>query len=386
MSDSLPMVSVVIPCYNEVGSLRELHERVREEFTRLEMPAEIVFIDDGSTDGSRELLRNLAIEDPECRVIYFRRNCGKAAALQTGFELVRGRYILTMDADLQDDPREIPRFLDALKKADVVSGWKAHRHDPLGKTLPSRLFNATVRHVTGVKLHDMNCGFKGYRREVIKEVRLYGEFHRFIPALAAARGFRIAELVVTHHPRRSGVSKYGWERFLRGFCDLLTITYLTRYRTRPLHLFGGIAVGLMLFSLALGACLSVYLTAGYQPPAWHFFMWLLAGALFTMSPIFLGLGLIAEGQLASTLPQLPPPPISECLNFGETGAPAPSSEPAIAPEDETVGVPAIDIVTEPETETGAESEAEPAPATSAETGEEPLPAPDAKPAEDDDAR
>ena len=368
MSDNLPMVSVVIPCYNEMGSLYELHERIRAEFTRLEISAEILFIDDGSTDGSRHLLRELAADDPECRVVYFRRNCGKAAALQTGFDLARGEYIITMDADLQDDPQEIPRFLDALQKMDVVSGWKAQRHDPLGKTLPSRLFNATVRHVTGVKLHDMNCGFKGYRRDVIKEVRLYGEFHRFIPALAAARGFRIGELVVTHHPRRSGVSKYGWERFLRGFCDLITITYLTRYRTRPLHLFGGIAVGTMLFALALGASLSVYLTADIiHPPAWHFFMWLLAAALFTMSPIFFALGLIAEGQLASALPQLPPPPIVGCLNFGEAETieepeATDAADPAPTPTEPDAGARLSPGAPQPGVEQAEATDAAPAPA------------------------
>ena len=324
MPESVPLVSVVIPCYNEVGTLSELHARIRAEFAELGVAAEILFIDDGSTDGSREQLRALAGMDPDCRVITFRRNSGKAAALQVGFEAARGEYILTLDADLQDDPHEIPRFLEALQRVDVVSGWKAHRHDPVGKTLPSRLFNATVRHVTGVQLHDMNCGFKGYRRAVLREVRLYGELHRFIPALAAARGFRIGELVVTHHARRSGVSKYGWERFLRGFFDLLTVRYITKYRFRPLHLFGSIAVGLFVFSLALGACLSLYLTVPQlsPPPPWHFYMWLLDAAFFTMSPLLLAMGMLAEGQLAASFALQPAPPIAECLNFPTAADPA----------------------------------------------------------------
>ncbi len=315
-----PTVSVVIPCFNEEGTLRELHTRIRAEFTRLDIAAEILFVDDGSTDASREILRALAEEDPDCRSIFFRRNSGKAAALQTGFQAARGEYILTMDADLQDDPAEIPRFLDALQRYDVVSGWKVTRHDPVGKTLPSKLFNATVRKVTKVQLHDMNCGFKGYRRQVVQEVTLYGELHRFVPALAAARGFRIGELGVTHHPRKSGVSKYGWERFIRGFMDLLTVAYIMRYRFRPSHLFGGLGVGIMLFGLILGAVLSPFLTvtALTPPPAWHFFMWLLATACIVIGPIFMGMGVLAESLLASTVHNLPPPPVSERLNFVPT--------------------------------------------------------------------
>ena len=321
-------VSVVIPCYNEVGTLSELHARLREEFARLEVQAEILFIDDGSTDGSREVLRELAAADPNCRLIFFRRNCGKAAALETGFRAARGQLILTMDADLQDDPKEIPRFLDELTRVDLVSGWKATRHDPPGKTLPSRLFNATVRRVTGVQLHDMNCGFKGYRRQVVEEMSVYGEMHRFLPALAAARGFRIAELAVTHHPRRSGVSKYGWERFIRGFLDLVAIVYITKYRFRPLHLFGTWAVGLFLFSLALGAVLSPYLTLpNVQPPKWHLMLWYLDISLFIMAPILFAVGLVAEGVLANTFAQLPSPPIAEWMNFeGKAQAVEPADE------------------------------------------------------------
>jgi len=313
-----PTVSVVIPCYNEVGTLRDLHAQVRAEFTALLVEAEIIFIDDGSTDGSRELLRQLAEEDPACRVVFFRRNSGKAAALHVGFANAQGEYVLTMDADLQDDPREIPRFLEALQTSDVVSGWKVNRLDPIGKTLPSKLFNATVRKVTGVRLHDMNCGFKGYRRQVLQEVTLYGELHRYIPALAAARGFRIAELGVTHHPRRSGVSKYGWERFIRGFMDLLTVAFLTKYRYRPLHAFGGLGVVLTLIGLVLGAVMSPFLTVStWSPPAWHFIFWLLATALLVLGPLLIAMGVLAESLLANTFPLLPPPPISERINFSQ---------------------------------------------------------------------
>lgn len=322
MLASAPTVSVVIPCYNEVGSLRELHTRIRAEFVRLELSAEILFIDDGSNDGSVALLRELAAMDADCRLILFRRNCGKAAALETGFRAARGQLILTMDADLQDDPKEIPRFLDELTRADLVSGWKATRHDPLGKTLPSRLFNATVRKVTGVQLHDMNCGFKGYRREVVEEMAVYGEMHRFLPALAASRGFRIAELVVTHHPRLSGVSKYGWERFVRGFLDLVTVTYITKYRFRPLHLFGSVALGLFLFAVALGAVMSPFLVIEtLPPPKWHLMLWYLVVVLATVSPILFAIGMVAEGLLANTFRQLPSPPIAEVVNFAATSVP-----------------------------------------------------------------
>ncbi len=309
-----PTVSVVIPCYNEVGTLRELHTQLREVFTQLDIAAEILFIDDGSTDGSREALRELAAADADCRVIAFRRNCGKAAALDVGFRAARGEFVLTMDADLQDDPLEIPRFLAALQDVDVVSGWKATRHDPAGKTLPSRLFNATVRQVTGVKLHDMNCGFKGYRRQVLQEVTLYGELHRFIPALAAARGFRIGELIVTHHPRRSGVSKYGWERFVRGLLDLITVFYLTRYRYRPLHFFGGIGIGLSLFGLIYSLVLSAF-GGYYRQSDWRSFFWMIAFTSFIIGPLLVAIGLIAESQLAAGLRQLPEPPVVERINL-----------------------------------------------------------------------
>jgi len=319
-----PTVSVVIPCFNEQGTLRELHQRIREQFTRLELTAEIIFIDDGSNDGSREIERQLAAEDPLCRIIAFRRNCGKAAGLDVGFRAARGEYIITMDADLQDDPAVIPRFLEALQHTDVVSGWKVKRLDPLGKTLPSKLFNATVRHFTGVKLNDMNCGFKGYRRQVVRELTLYGELHRFVPALAAARGFRIEELGVQHHPRKSGVSKYGWERLLRGFYDLITVVYHMKYRTRPLHFFGNFGISFSACGIALMAVLSPYMTNWYlarhngDAPAWTYGFWFIATALLVLGPIFFGLGVLAESQLNATFRQQPEPPVVERINFSET--------------------------------------------------------------------
>ena len=312
-------LSVVIPCFNEVGSLRELYQRVHAELAALPGESEIIFIDDGSNDGSVELLRELATEDPSCRVIYFRRNCGKAAALQVGFRAATGKFIITMDADLQDDPKEIPRFLTALETYDVVSGWKATRHDPLEKRLPSRLFNATVRHFTGVQLHDMNCGFKGYRRAVLQEVNLYGELHRYIPALAAARGFSIGELAVTHHARTTGVSKYGLERYLRGLFDLMTVVYITKYRFRPLHLFGSIGLGLLALGLLMLFCLSLPVIFE-RAPLWQYTFWWLASGMCVIGTLSIGLGLLAEGQLAGGFHAQPLPPVAEVLNLQENEA------------------------------------------------------------------
>jgi len=313
----IPTVTVVIPCYNEVGTLRELYTRIRVEFERLELQAEIIFIDDGSTDGTREALRALAVEDPLCRVVIFRCNCGKSAALQAGFALAQGEYILTLDADLQDDPAEIPRFLEALQSADVVSGWRTSRSNATDNVVMApKLFNRAARSVTGVRLHDISSGWKGYRRQVPREVAVYGELHRCLPALAAARGFRVAELVVRHYPRRSGRSKYGNEQFPHGFLDLLTVAYLTKYRFRPLQLFGGIGISLMLVGLALGAVLSLYLTIPgiAPPPYWHFVMWLIALILLVLGPVFIALGVLAEAQLATAMPGLPPPPVAERIN------------------------------------------------------------------------
>jgi glycosyltransferase involved in cell wall biosynthesis len=241
-------LSVVVPVQDEEDNVRELHKRLSESFSSLGLTAEIIFVDDGSTDNTLQRLEELFEADDHVRVISFRRNFGKTAALLAGFEDARGRFVVTMDGDLQDDPSELPRFLSALEDGkDLVSGWKRVRHDPASKTMPSRFFNAIVRLATGIPLHDFNCGFKAYRREVVDDLKLYGELHRFIPVLAYWKGYRIGELEVQHHPRRFGRSKFGAGRMLKGLLDFLTVLFLTRYMQRPLQLFG--VLGLILWIL-----------------------------------------------------------------------------------------------------------------------------------------
>jgi glycosyltransferase involved in cell wall biosynthesis len=245
------MISVVVPVHNEAPSLTPLHQELDAAFAdRARETVEFIFVDDGSRDGSWAVLTALAERDPRLRAIRFRRNFGKAAALTAAFQVARGDLVFTLDGDLQDDPGEIPRFLGQLEQGyDVMSGWKKTRHDPWHKVYPSRVFNWMVSHLTGCYLHDHNCGFKLYRAEVLREVGVYGELHRFIPVLAHARGFRVGEVEVRHRPRKHGTSKYGFSRFLKGFLDLLTVRFLTRFSQRPLHVLGGI--GLVLFALGM---------------------------------------------------------------------------------------------------------------------------------------
>jgi glycosyltransferase involved in cell wall biosynthesis len=253
---ALPRVSILLPLYNEKESIVELCERVRAVLLPLEPDFEILFVDDGSTDGSAALMDRLYDSDSRVRILRFRRNFGKAAALAAGFAAARGEIIVTLDGDLQDLPEEIPRFLVKIAEgADLVSGWKYPRRDPIGRRLASRCYNLVTRLVSGVPLHDMNCGFKAYRREVAQSLKLYGELHRYIPLIAHSLGFRIVELKVTHAPRLHGRSKYGWWRFFSGFFDLFTVMMLTRYRARPLHIFGMIGF----LACLLGGALTLYL-------------------------------------------------------------------------------------------------------------------------------
>ena len=253
------MLSVVVPVYNEAESLAELYGELAEVAREQQYEIELVFVDDGSTDGSWDEIERLVARDSRVQGIRFRRNFGKAAALSAGFEAARGELVFTLDADLQDDPHEMPRFLEEINKGfEVVSGWKQVRHDPWHKVGPSRVFNWLVGLLTGVRLHDHNCGFKCYQREIFDEVRLYGELHRFVPVLAAARGWRVGEISIHHRARKFGHSKYGVRRFIKGFLDLLTVYLLTGYSQRPQHLLG--SVGLISFVTGgLGVfCLTVW--------------------------------------------------------------------------------------------------------------------------------
>lgn len=237
-----PQISFVIPLYNEEATLRPLYEKIEASLKKSAIEHyEVLFIDDGSKDGSWRAIEALKADHPDrIRALRFRRNHGKAAALAAGFAEARGEIIFTMDADLQDDPDEISAFLQKLDEGyDCVSGWKQLRKDPLGKTLPSRVFNWATRIASGVRIHDFNCGFKAYRAEALQDLNLYGELHRYIPVLLHADGYAISEIPVKHHRRTHGVSKYGWKRLVKGLLDLITVIVLTRYLKRPGHFFGG---------------------------------------------------------------------------------------------------------------------------------------------------
>jgi glycosyltransferase involved in cell wall biosynthesis len=249
-------ISIVTPVFDERESLPQLYAELTSVLSALGKRYEIVFIDDGSSDGSVEYCRDLVARDPHVVLVELRRRFGKATALQAGFASVSGDVVVTLDADLQDDPKEIPRFLEELDKGyDLVSGWKRDRHDPLSKTLPSKLFNRVTSAVGGLRLKDYNCGFKAYRREVTDNLHIYGELYRYIPLVVHSNGFKVGEIPVCHRPRRYGNSKYGIERFLRGALDLFTITFLSAFKKRPLHLFGpiGLAIG------AIGFLIDAYL-------------------------------------------------------------------------------------------------------------------------------
>jgi glycosyltransferase involved in cell wall biosynthesis len=287
------VISVVVPVHNEERSVALLYDELRSALEPLETPWEAIFVDDGSTDGSFAALTRLHNSTDNVRVVRLRRNFGKAAALRAGFDQAQGETVVTIDGDLQDDPAEIPRLLAKLDEGfDLVSGWKTRRRDPLSRRVLSRIFNRVTGWFSGVHLHDMNCGLKAYRAEVVHGLRLYGELHRFIPVLAHYRGFRIAELPVNHRPREHGRSRYGVERYLRGFLDLLTVSFIGRYRHRPLHLFGGLGLILGLF----GTAILVYLTVlkalgnaiGHRP------LLLLGVLLVVIGMQFFSLGLISE--------------------------------------------------------------------------------------------
>ncbi|HKU41875.1 MAG TPA: glycosyltransferase family 2 protein [Polyangiales bacterium] len=293
-------LSILVPVFNEAESLRELHREITLACGQVATQYEVVFVDDGSSDGSADVLDELADADPHVVVIHLRRNFGKSPALAAGFEYVRGSIVITMDADLQDDPAMIPLFVERIRAgADLVSGWKQKRHDPLDKTLPSRVFNAAVSRLSGVRLRDFNCGFKAYRAECVRELRVYGGFHRFLPVFAHDRGFRVEELVVQHRARKHGFSKFGSRRFFEGLLDLPTVLLLTRYRTRPLHFFGLPGALVMLVGLGLLTYLSVLWFMGYPVGTRPL---LTLGVLLTITGVqILCVGLVAEVIVRTTL-------------------------------------------------------------------------------------
>ncbi len=250
-------ISIVIPLLNEEESLKPLYNDIKKSIAPYSFDYEILFIDDGSTDKSLQVIKQLARYDNKVHYFSFRKNYGKSAALNVGFAHAKGDVIITMDADLQDDPAEIPNLLKKISEGyDLVSGWKKVRHDPFIKRHSSKFFNWMTRFVSDVKIHDFNCGLKAYRKEVVKNVYVHGELHRYIPVLAGQKGFKVTEIVVKHHPRRYGKTKFGISRFFKGFVDLLTVLMITKYATRPLHFFGFIGT----FSFIVGFAIDAYLT------------------------------------------------------------------------------------------------------------------------------
>ena len=289
-------ISIVIPLLNEAESLRPLMDQIQLVMATYGRTYEVIFIDDGSTDNSMQVLEELHKTHSEVIIIQFRRNFAKAAAYSAGFQRSTGKVVITMDADLQDDPAEIPNLVAKLNEGyDLVSGWKKKRHDPLGKTIPSRFFNWITRRVSGIDIHDFNCGLKAYRREVVNNVKIYGELHRYIPVLAHLEGYRIGEIPVHHRPRKFGVTKYGWGRLFKGFLDLLTVMYLAKYLGRPLHLFGTVGAILCL----MGTGINGYIGS----------LWLRTGTIQNRHPILnlgilltvLGVQFICTGLLADMI-------------------------------------------------------------------------------------
>jgi glycosyltransferase involved in cell wall biosynthesis len=276
-------ISILVPVLNEEDTVQELAKSVASVLDATGRSFEIVFIDDGSTDATSQNVKAAHSADPRVKLVRLRRNFGKAAALCAGFEHSSGKIVITMDGDLQDDPLEIPKFLEKLEgeSLDLVSGWKEVRKDPISKRYPSKLFNWVTRRLAQVDLHDFNCGFKAYRREVVEQIALYGELHRYIPVLASRKGFIVGEISVLHHPRRHGKSKYGWDRLYKGLLDLITVLFITKYTRRPLHLFG--LIGLLALSAGIG--INSYLAV----------LWMLGNSLSNRPLLLLGVLLMILG-------------------------------------------------------------------------------------------
>ncbi|MDR2732043.1 MAG: glycosyltransferase family 2 protein [Fibromonadaceae bacterium] len=297
-------LSIIIPVKDEAESLPELLAEIKAAISPAVQTFEVIAIDDGSRDNSWEVLQALSKEYVFLKAVHFQYNCGKASALSLGFQLANGKNVATIDGDLQDNPAEIPEMLKMLENCDLVSGWKKKRYDPWHKTIPSKLFNLTVSIVCGQRLHDFNCGLKVYKADVAKSVRLYGDFHRFIPLMASWNGFKIAEKAVEHRARQHGVSKYGVSRFVSGFLDLLTLMFLRKFAIKPLHFFG--TIGLLV-------CLAASCVFGYFGFEWIATgalrvrpLLVLAGFAFVSGVQFISLGLLGEMLNSKLLPGTPP--------------------------------------------------------------------------------
>ena len=287
-------ITVIIPVYNEVESLKELHKELTAVLSGNDN-YELLFVDDGSSDGSINILNELSNSDYHTKVIQFYRNYGKAAALAEGFKVSSGDYVVTMDADLQDDPAEIPNLVAKLEEGyDLVSGWKKTRHDPWTKRWPSKFANIITRLMTGVKIHDMNCGLKIYKQSVVKSLDVYGGRHRYIPALAGQKKFKVGEVAVNHRHRKFGVTKYGGSRLFHGFFDLITILFLNRYTQRPLHLFGFFGLLCVLSAIVLESTAVYYKLLLDHPFQQHFALIVFGAMVFVLGLWFFSIGLIAE--------------------------------------------------------------------------------------------
>jgi glycosyltransferase involved in cell wall biosynthesis/CheY-like chemotaxis protein len=304
-------VSFVIPFKDEEATLEKLFQAISDQVSKITRRWEVIFVDDGSVDGGWSVVQRLAVENPDIvKAIRFRRNMGKAHALAMGWKECTGDFVFTMDADLQDDPEEIPRFLEKMQEGwDIVTGWKRRRFDPWHKVLPSRVFNLMLSKVNKVDLHDHNCGFKCYRREVVESIPMYGEMHRMVPSLAAIHGYRTVEIPVKHHPRVYGRSKYGFKRFLRGFLDMWTVNFLQNFRHRPFHFFGSIAVAMIGIGFFIAVLLlllplpaNVTLLFDTAPPM------LMVGGLITVL-----LGLLAEWNVHESIGDTKLMPIAETI-------------------------------------------------------------------------
>ena len=296
-------ISVVIPVFNELDSLPTLVEELIKNLNSYS-EWEVVFIDDGSSDGSTEFISRLSKDNSNFKLIQFYRNYGKSAALSEGFKISKGEYIITMDADLQDDPSEIKNLVSELDEGwDLVSGWKKNRLDPLNKRIPSKIFNLVTRFLTGVKIHDFNCGLKGYRRSVVKSIDVYGGRHRYIPALAGQRKFKITEIIVNHRARKFGETKYGGSRIFHGFFDLITIMFLDRYTQQPLHLFGLFGVGFLNVGFIV-ECVVLYYKYGLgEPYSKHMALLMFGIMLIVIGIQFFSIGLLGELIAGSTQKQ-----------------------------------------------------------------------------------